>query len=65
MSVSISPKGSLAMFGFYPGVGNREARERGHGAGIPPLTFQKGETRAEVPFHNSIICQGGLIFSKT
>jgi len=33
----------------------RDAGERRYYEGIAPLTCQKGETRAELPFHNSVI----------
>ena len=34
---------------------HRDARGWRYGGGIAPLTFQKGATGMEVPFHNSII----------
>jgi len=34
---------------------HRDAGGWMHGGGTAPLSFQKGETGTEVPFHNSII----------
>ena len=40
----------------------RNAGELWNGGGIAPLPFQKGETRAEVPFHNRIVLRNFMVY---